>query len=115
MNTHGVHPACTLLRPTSRLTIPLGSEPKPNVVLLHTHSNPARAQGAIPASALAAIVRPFRRLSELLVPDTPLSPAEAAEVRRQLPALDDLVHQKAGQYEEMVRVEASSKSTTAYS
>ena len=61
------------------------------------------AQGAIPASALTAIVRPFRRLSELLVPDTPLSAAEAAEVRSQLPCLDDLVHQKAGQYEEMVR------------
>lgn len=60
-------------------------------------------QGAIPASALTVIVKPFRRLSELLVPDTPLSPPEVAELRRQLPCLDDIVHQKAGQYEEMVR------------
>ena len=71
--------------------------------LARKHGPLLHAQGAIPASALTAIVKPFRRLSELLVPDTPLSPAEVAEVRGQLPCLDDIVHQKAGQYEEMVR------------
>ena len=54
------------------------------------------AQGAIPASALTVIVKPFRRLSELLVPDTPLSPAEVAELRQQLPCLDDFMHQQPG-------------------
>jgi hypothetical protein len=63
----------------------------------------------MPASALAAVVKPFRRLRELHVQDIPLSAAEVAELREQLPCLEDLVHTPAGQYEEMVRFSVWSK------
>ena len=63
----------------------------------------------MPASALTAIVKPFRRLRELHVQDIPLSPAEVAELREKLPCLEDLVHTPAGQYEEMVRPMVLSK------
>ena len=57
----------------------------------------------MPATALTAVVKPFQRLRELHVQDIPLSAAEVAELRGQLPCLEDLVHTPAGQYEEMVR------------